>query len=537
MRKVVLVFPRTGLDLGSVNLPLSLLSIASTLPPEYPAVIIDQRVTPEWETRLKAELAQSPICVGLTTLTGTQIYYSLKTAQFIRKHSPQTPIVWGGMHVTTTEDQVIRHPLADYAVSGEGEIAFPLLVQALVGKYPVEDVPALYWKTKAGDIEYNGPAPEADLNALPPLPYDLVDIEQYVSPTSYLYEGVTRLLPFEGSRGCPFLCTYCSEPALTRAYRTMKPTLFVERCMAMVTRYRLDHIVFFDDEFFVNKTWATNVAKLIDGRFSWWCQTRANDLLKLDLKLLERCGMKIIAPGLESGSDRILKSIKKSERVEHYIKANRMLAETSIIPQYNFMMGFPGEEYEDLHKTVDLILQLRAENPNTVVNQISVLTPLPGTELYGDAVTKYGFEAPKTLEEWISVNRHAVVTPWVKAKEGMAATLQNLMYTSYFINTTKRYAKKFWWIPPVIFDLYSKLVVWRWKHKRFSETWDVRFLRFIHKYFVNPAQRDSYRDLSDIPKTPPHTISLTASQRPRRVRIVSNDPSQNLILPERMQVG
>lgn len=529
MRKVVLVFPRTGLDLGSVNLPLSLLSIASTLPPEYPAVIIDQRVTPEWETQLKAELAQGPICVGLTTLTGTQIYYSLKTAQFIRKHSPQTPIVWGGMHVTTTEDQVIRHPLADYAVSGEGEIAFPLLVQALDGKYPVEDVPALYWKTTDGDIEYNGPAPEADLNALPPLPYDLVDVEQYVSPTSYLYEGVTRLLPFEGSRGCPFLCTYCSEPALTKAYRTMKPALFVERCMAMVTRYRLDHVVFFDDEFFVNKTWATNVAKLIDGRFSWWCQTRANDLLKLDLKLLERCGMKIIAPGLESGSDRVLRDVKKSEKVSHYIEANRMLAETSIIPQYNFMMGFPTEDFEDLHKTIDLILQLKKENPNTVVNQISTLTPLPGTEIYGEAVTKYGFQPPLHLEDWITVNRHAIVAPWVKAKPGMADALQHLMYTSYFVNTTKRYAQKFWWIPSFCFDLYARLIVRRWRKRTLKDSLDIKVLRWIHTHFVNPAQREEYRDLSNIPKTPPKAIAPANSLRPKRVRIAS-DP---LIVPTR----
>ena len=488
--------------------------------PEYPVRIIDQRTNPDWEHDLKEELQHNPICVGVTTLTGTQIYYALRTSHFIRLHAPEVPIVWGGMHVTTTEDQVIRHPLVDYAIKGEGELTFPMLVKALDGKMPIEDVPSLYWKASDGGIEFNGAAPDADLNTLPPLPYDLVDVEQYVRPTSYLYDGITRLLPFEGSRGCPFLCNYCSEPALTKTYRMMKPALFVERCMDMVTRYNLDHITFFDDEFFVNKTWATNVAKLIDGRFTWWCQTRANDLLKVDLKLLERCGMMIVAPGLESGSDKILRDVKKSEKVQHYIDANRKLAETSIIPQYNFMMGFPTEDYEDLYKTVDLILQLRDENPRTVVNQISVLTPLPGTEIYGDAVTQYGFEAPKSLEDWISVNRHAVVTPWVKAKPGMAEMLQHLMYTSYFVNTTKRYAKSFWWIPPICFDLYSKLVIWRWRRRKFKDSFDIKILRFIHKRFINPAQRDGYRDLSDLPKVTTQPIRPMNSQRPRRIRIV-----------------
>jgi len=521
MRKVILIFPKAGLDLGSINLPLSLLSVASTILPEYPVKIIDTRTNLDWENELKEELRQNPICVGVTTLTGTQIYYALKVSHFIRQHSPDTPIVWGGMHVTTTEDQVIRHPLVDYAIKGEGELSFPLLVKALDSKMAIEDVPSLYWKTNEGDIEFNGGGPDVDLNGLPPLPYHLVDIENYVSPTSYLYEGVKRALPFEGSRGCPFLCTYCSEPALTKNFRMMKPELFVQRCMDMVTRYNLDHITFFDDEFFVNKTWATNVAKLINGRFTWMCQTRANDLLRVDLKLLERCGMRVVAPGLESGSDRILKEVKKSEKVQHYIEANRKLAETKIIPQYNFMIGFPTEDYDDLCKTLDLILQLLEENPRTIINSLSVLTPLPGTEFYADAVNRCGFDAPKSLEDWIGVNRHSIVTPWVKEKPGMAEILHNLMYTSYFINTIgKRYAKKFWWIPSFCFDLYSRLILWRWRRRKFKDSLDIKILHFIHTHFLNHAQREEYRDVGDLPKVTVRPIRATQSQRPRRVRIL-----------------
>lgn len=523
MRKVVLVFPKTGLDLGSINLPLSLLSIASTIIPEYQVRIIDQRTTPHWAKNLQDELADNPLCVGITTLTGTQIYYALKTSHFIRDHSPHTPIVWGGMHVTTTEDQVISHPLVDYAIRGEGERTFPMFLSALEGKLPFENVPSLYWKTAEGEVRFNGMGGEADLNLLPPIPYDLVDVEQYVSPTSYLYDDtITRLLPFEASRGCPFLCNYCSEPALTKTYRMMKPELVVERIMDIVNRYNLNHIAFWDDEFFVNKTWATKIARLLDGRVTWWCQTRANDLIRVDLKLLERCGLRIVAPGLESGSDRILKDIKKSEKVHHYVEANRKLAETSIIPQYNFMMGFPTEEYEDLYQTLDLIEQLLTDNPRTVVNQISVLTPLPGTEVYADAVTKYGFSPPKTLEEWITVNRHSVVTPWVKAKPGMADTLQHLMYTSYFLGTTKRYAKKFWWIPPFLFDIYAKVILWRWRRRKLKDSIDIKVLRFIHKHFVNPAQNERYRELDSLPTATARPINPYVSQRPRRVRIESN---------------
>ena len=53
MRKVILVFPKAGLDLGTINLPLSLLSVASTVLPQYPVRIIDTRTNPECESDLK----------------------------------------------------------------------------------------------------------------------------------------------------------------------------------------------------------------------------------------------------------------------------------------------------------------------------------------------------------------------------------------------------------------------------------------------------------------------------------------------------
>jgi len=276
---------------------------------------------------------------------------------------------------------------------------------------------------------------------------------------------------------------------MTKIYRMMKPEIFVEQCMELVNKYNLNHITFYDEEFFVNHRWATKIAELIDGRFSWWVQSRADDILKVDLKKMEACGMLIVAPGLESGSNRILEWIKKRETVEMYLEANKRLAETNIIPQYNFIIGFPSETQAELNETVDLTLKLMEENPNAVVNSFSPFTPLPGTELLDISIRDYDFIAPKSLEGWISVARRRLPTPWMQKN---LEVHQNLMYTSVFMNNAKRFAQVYWWAPAFMFDLYSNLIKYRWKKHEFKNTTDIKLARMVHKFyspvdFVTPA--------------------------------------------------
>ncbi len=312
-----------------------------------------------------------------------------------------------------------------------------------------------------------------------------MDVEDYVSPSQHLYPGIRRMLPFQGSRGCPFKCTFCSEPVLTRAYgfRLMKPELLVERTMAMVREHRLDHVAFYDEEFFVNRAWANEVAERIGGRYTWWAQTRANDLLHLDLKRMERCGLRILAPGLESGSPRLLTWMKKEETVEEYLEANRRLSETGITPQYNLMVGFPSETPEEINETVDLALTLIRENPRTVINQFSPLTPLPGTEFLKVAVEQFGFTPPGTLEGWAGISRRRLPTPWLQRHKD---TYLSLMYSSAFLHSAKRYARARWWAPGFLFDLYGTLVRRRWRRHRYRNTWDTRMIRLLHRLY-SPA--------------------------------------------------
>ena len=484
MSDVVLVYPRTGMDLKKVSLgiPLPLLAVASEITGDFKVRIIDQRVHDNWESELIRELKTRPLCVGITAITGHQIFHGMRAAQIVRENSQGIPVVWGGMHVTVLPEQSLQHPLVDMVIRGDGEWAFRDLVHALADKKPLSTVGGLSWK-KNGEIIRNPDGPAIVLDETKPYPFELVDVENYVSPGEYRFEGIKRLLPFMGSRGCPFKCTFCAEPALTKVYRMMKPELVYERASQMVRTFKLDMVIFHDEEFFANAQWGTRVAELINNKFKWWTQTRANDLLRVDLKKMEQCGLFVATPGLESGSDRILKFIKKGETVKEYREVNRRLAETGIHVVYNFMMGFPTETREELYETIDLAMELLKENPKAFLHSFALYSPLPGTELLAQS-KQWGYNPSEDLEAWIETSRHNFVTPWLK--DNMEMYL-NLAYTSRFVGPrAKMMGQGFWWLPPFIFDLYSWLIQRNWKKRRFKQTFDVKLLQFLHKKFVNP---------------------------------------------------
>ena len=252
----------------------------------------------------------------------------------------------------------------------------------------------------------------------------------------------------------------------------------------MAKTFKLDMVLFYDEEFFVNGKWATRVAERINNEFKWWTQTRANDLLRVDLQKLEQCGLYVTTPGLESGSDRVLQFIKKNETVKEYREVNRLLAKTGIHAMYNFMMGFPTETREELYETIDLAMEILRDNPKAYLHSLSLFTALPGTELLAQS-KQWGYSPSEELETWIETSRHNFVTPWLKDN---LETYLNLAYTSKFVGPrAKMMGQSYWWLPAFIFDIYSWMIQRRWKKRQFKNTWDVKILQFLHKTLVNPV--------------------------------------------------
>ena len=434
MADVVLVYPKTGFDIQriSVDLPLSLLAAASLVSQQYSVKIIDQRLDADWAHQLEEELKSQPLCIGVTAMTGPQILFALEIAKFVKERS-SVPLVWGGVHATLQCEQTLRSPLIDIVIPGEGEVSFLNLVRALEAGRDLWNVKGIAFK-KNGLIIRPDPEPPIDLNNLPPLPYHLVDVERYVGNQGRFTDNRTRSLIFFSSRGCPYHCAYCCNQGLYHGtWRSMSAERTFQKASELVTKYHLDAVTFHDDDLFIDRRRIEKLADLIGGRFGWWGQSRMDKIEKTNLAKLERGGLRALQPGIESGSTRILRLIQKNETVDIMLKANRMLAHTTIKPLYNFMMGFPTETYEDLLQSVDLASRLLDENPNAEITGFYVYLPYPGTDLF-DLSVRHGFKPPNSLEGWAVYNRQRLTELRLPLSREI---YESIMVMSKFIDGTR----------------------------------------------------------------------------------------------------
>ena len=439
MADVVLVYPKTGLDIRktSVDIPLSVLAAASLVTRDYEVRIIDQRMDLHWEETLKNEMKKNPFCVGISSMTGPQILFGLEACRIVKEtvkdSGNRTRVVWGGVHATLLPEQTVEHDLIDIVVGGEGELTFRNLVVALDKRRSLDTVRGIAFKRDGKVIRTESEEP-LNLEELPELPYELVDVEKYIGSQLRFQDKDTRSLIFISSRGCPWACTYCCNPVLSkRHWRSMSADKVYQQVMSLVEKYKLDAIAFHDEEFLVDKKRAEHIAELLNSQVKWWIQGRMDRLKAVDLVQLEKNGLCGVQPGIESGSDRVLKFIKKGETVKDILEANRYLATTGIVPLYNFMMGFPTETFEELTQSIDLALRLLEENPRAQLSGFYVYIPYPGTELFNLALER-GFQAPNSLEGWATFNREHLKTPWVQENMGV---FRNIMFTSRLIDETR----------------------------------------------------------------------------------------------------
>lgn len=423
--KVLLVYPNVGSEARNISLypPLSLLYIASYLK-DFSVAIFDQRV--DNGDMFIELLKQKPVCVGFSIMTGPQIKHGLELARVVK--DADIPTVFGGVHASILPDQSQVDERVDYIVTGEGEVTFRNLVESLLknkNSHPIIK------------SEY------VDLNNMPSLPYDLVNVEDYVY--SVAIEG--RALPVTFSRGCPFACTFCCSPVITkRKWRTADVDLAITQLNELVDTYDLDSVIFWDENLMLNPKIISRLAAAINGRFKWFAQSRSNALLKYDLSFLEKMGLFRISCGLESGSPKILRKIKKEEDVNEYLEANKMLASTNINVWYNYIVGFPEETIDDVRMTIQLAMQILDENPNAINSTFYVVAPYPGTEIGGKFLRSNN--APKRLEDWARFSRHNFNSDWYAPEE--SKIFERICFSSKFVGKKiihhfpdDKYLKKF----------------------------------------------------------------------------------------------
>ena len=323
-------------------------------------------------------------------ITTPTVDYDLALATKIKKISRSTIIV-GGTHATTFAHQIlIENECIDFVLKGEYEYSlFELAKYFREGN----DNPPLgsVFRNKGVIIDKGYPLLIEPLDKLPLPLRDIFPTNNSPDPTIY-WDGFSQIRPavqMQSSRGCPYRCYFCLWNQViynNGNYRTFSSKRVGDEIQELITKYKAKEIYFDDDDFTIDKEHILSISEEILKRkpkIKWSCMGDAINLTEEILKNMAKSGCIGIKFGVESGSERILKTIgkpidlKKTREILKYCRKYRMKT------QATFILGLLGETEEDLRKTIEFVKTLVVD---TI--QISIATPFPGTDFFKMAKEK-----------------------------------------------------------------------------------------------------------------------------------------------------
>lgn len=276
------------------------------------------------------------------------------------------------------------HVGADAVILGEAEETF----LDVVGQWSddpdadLSQVPGLAIPGASGipSVVHRTPARRsiADLDALPYPAWDLIDAEQYRVAWTAAHGRLSWNVAT--SRGCPYACNWCAKPVFGRRYSQRSPANVAEELAQLKRVVGPDHVWFADDIFGLTPRWIEEFATEVHARravIPFMMQSRADLMTPGAVAALEQARCEEVWMGVESGSQEVLDAMDKRTTIAEVREATRRLREHGIRACWFVQLGYPGEDWDAILKTRDLI---RAEQPDDI--GVSVAYPLPGTPFY-----------------------------------------------------------------------------------------------------------------------------------------------------------
>ena len=245
------------------------------------------------------------------------------------------------------------------------------------------------------------------IRELPASAYHLLEMENYLTRIPFHQEEKTVGIDYLISRGCPYQCVFCSNKIVpqNRIWRCKTPDQVIKELHILKDKYKFDYIYFEDDNPYVDMKGFLEIARrLIRDEFNirYLANVRVDTLVntpKSALEEIRKSGWRETIIGVESGSDKILRYLKKGFIIEQTLQAAKILNGLDIWAAYNVMDCIPKETRHDRKQTYALMKKLRQIHPKSIFVGPHHFRPFPGSELYQYCL-KGGLAEPKKFRDW-----------------------------------------------------------------------------------------------------------------------------------------
>jgi radical SAM superfamily enzyme YgiQ (UPF0313 family) len=439
-----------------------------------------------------------PLFAGFNIFTDTNIHKAIEVAGAIRARHPQLPLVWGGPHVIVLPDQTARHRLVDVACYGEGEAVVVELARSFeAGSRSLGHIPGIIWKDERGECIKNVPAPYVELDQQSLYPYHILNQNLYRLKRGKIY--------YEASRGCPFMCRFCSYDH--RKWRYRSADLVVRDLALLEKQFSPEEIQVTDANHFMKLDWVEAIWSQKHARglsFRWETNCRFDTLSRMDERIFEtiaRSGCYQLRLGAESGSQKILDYLNKGITVDQILVGIERCHRYKINPLVSFMIGYPHEDDQDIAATVSLINRIKKDFPRAEINGLFQFQPYPDTQIFDEVTKEYNIPQPASLEGWAKYQifeMHRMDFPWLDNKRySRYQTMNSIVSYIFFFDKLRsmperqragipllRHRIVFWFVCLIDWVVRNTFVKLRWELNVYAFPLEWRVWNFIRKHIL-----------------------------------------------------
>jgi len=370
-------------------------------------------------------LADEPDVVGFSVKVWS-LEFSREVAKRLKQRRPELYVVFGGPEMNKAPEQNLGgHPYVDAVCRQEGDLSFPAFLETYLqnGRRPGPQAGFAY-RGEDGEIVDCGliPAPPQVMD-IPFADYSDFDFEKYVEP-----DLVNLVL----SRGCIFRCTFCSEaPAFMkfRSYAARRILNEVDHVVA-TTNIRRPFRVDFNDSLLNGDLKA--LEGLADGLlerdeepFRWGGMMALRKQMTDELvHKISKAGCKSIFVGMESGSPKVIRLMKKGHDVPTAKRLTKAMHEAGIETTVSIVCGYPGEGEKEFYETLDVLREIAPRVDHVMLHTLSLSTG----SIMTDKPERFDVDTStiRGAESWDWVTNDGLNTPELRLHR--LATLQHMLH-------------------------------------------------------------------------------------------------------------
>ena len=328
--------------------------------------LIDLRRLRGWEHYRQIVTNNIGEIVGITMMS-VDYNAGVAAAEIIKEIKPATKIFVGGPHPAICPEELEKLQCIDCIVKGEGEVTFPKLVEDLANGRSLPKVVEGY---RLEDLD-ESPWADRDLFECP---------EEPVVP--FLEAPFVTLI---AGRGCKYNCNYC-QPAERLMFgqnvRRRSVTNVIDELKYLNDKYHFNSFMIHDDCLTENRDWVMEFCKQYRAEgFTqpFVAQSRADIICKHRdmVEALCKSGLKLFIIGFESGSDRVLKFLRKGCTRQQNLEAARICKKFGIKVWANYMLGLPTETKKEVLETLSMLERIKPYHCSP-----AFYTPHPGSDLF-----------------------------------------------------------------------------------------------------------------------------------------------------------